>query len=345
MSPHRLSSSACNTFAMPTMKQMLEAHVQFETARWQGDALQETISEEVHAAFEWLQRVPLQDLVPLETALAVSRDAVRAADITDTAIRLCADAVRAAHQAALRDDSLLGDVLDVNAYDKASLAAIRLKDLRGAIIEQTTTSEVYSQLMSHVMYQGIKNYLQTENVIAKKVPGASTLMKVGSTAISTAAPKLEKAIDKQLTAFVNANISDTIRDSRQFLDKVLDEKLLKAVTDELWEANVKVQIKEYAALVPVGATDTFIEVGRELWDHLRSLDVFDHYLVAVVTDFYKHNGKKKVGSLLADVSVTPEVVIDLTDTVTPVIEKAVADGFVESRIRAHLAAFYETYEG
>ncbi len=111
--------------------------------------------------------------------------------------------------------------------------------LRKAATTQIATSEVYSRLLSHVIYQGIKNYLQSENTITRKVPGASTLMRIGQNAINTAAPKLEKTIDRQLTAFVNANIQDSIRESKRYLDKVLDQELMVEVADEVWDTNAK----------------------------------------------------------------------------------------------------------
>lgn len=330
---------------MADISDIYEAHVQFELARWQPESVRDTVAEEIDAVFEWLAGVAVSDVVPQGVAREFIDSAISRFDVSESLVREVSTAVRAVHKAAQQDATLVGDLLDPGAYDEAVTAAIKLTDLRAAITEQVTTSDVYAQLMSHVLYQGIKNYLQTENVIAKKVPGASKLMKVSQSALTTAAPKLEKAIDKQLTAFVNANISDSIKDSQQFLNRVLDEKVLRAVADEFWDSNAKVAVSEYASLVPIGATDEFVEVARTLWNHIRSTDAFAAFIDDMVADFYRRHGKTKVTRLLADVSITPDVVIDLTEPLVSIAEQANKDGFIESRIRARLGAFYGQYQG
>ncbi len=219
-----------------------------------------------------------------------------------------------------------------------------MSDLRAAITEQITTNEVYASLIAHVLYQGIKNYLQSENVIAKRVPGASALMKMGQNAISTAAPKLEQAVDRQLTAFVNSNISDSIRDSKHYLDKVLDDELIAAVAGEVWDSNAKTSISEFVALVPADAVDEFISAGATAWEHLRETKLFASLAKSAIAGFFAEYGDEPVGSLLSRAGISAEVITPLAiEIATPVAQKALDDGYLEERIRAHLAAFYDQY--
>ena len=55
----------------------------------------------------------------------------------------------------------------------------------------------------------------------------------------------------------------------------------------------------------------------------------------------KQQGKRKVADILVDAGVTEDLVTDVViDLTGPVIDKAVADGYLESRIRARLEPFY-----
>lgn len=331
---------------MSEAQKILDAHVEFEVARWSGESRDEQLTEEVGEFFGWLGTVRLNQLFTSAEIVEWCTKYSQQYDVTDELLKMIGAAARSAYVVASKSDVRLGDLVPEASYDQAATAVIGMEELREAITTQVTTSEVYSRLMSHVVYQGIKNYLAAENVIARKVPGASTLMKMGQSAISTAAPKLEGAVDKQLTAFVNANIQDNIRESKRYMDKILDKKVLSAVSDEVWDTNAKSTVAELANLVPVDAVDEFTRSGRQAWLHVRTNEFLAAVLTRVIDDFLKQHGKRKVAEILADAGVTPElatdVVIDLTG---PVIDKAVVDGYFEARIRARLAPFYADYFG
>lgn len=335
---------ACNTRFVTEAKKILDAHVEFELARWTGDARNEQLTEEVAAAFAWLGTVRLNQLFTSAEIVEWCTRYSAEFEVTDELLKMIGAAARSAYVVASKSDARVGDLIPESSYDTVADAVIDMADLREAITTQVTTSEVYSRLMSHVVYQGIKNYLQAENVIARKVPGASTLMKMGQSAINTAAPKLEQAVDKQLTAFVNANIQDNIRESKRYMDKVLDKRVLSAVADEVWDTNAKSTVAELAELIPVDAVDDITKAGREAWLHVRTNEFLHAVLTRVVDDFLKQQGKRKIADILADAGVTQDlatdVVIDLTG---PVIDKAVADGYLEARIRARLEPFYSEY--
>ena len=341
---HGVEELSCENPSVPATEEMLEAHVAFELSRWTGEGLAESLTEEVTALFGWFAHVNVRDVLDQKSATEIVDWVIERAEISDELAAIIGEAIVAGHKAALADGTLVGDVVSPTTYDAAAAAIIDLRDLREELTAQVTTSEVYSRLMSHVLYQGIKNYMQTENVIAKKVPGASALMKVGQNALNSAAPKLEKAIDKQLTSFVNANIQDSIRDSKQFLDKVVDAELLTSVADEVWDTNAKTPVSEFAALVPAKSIAGLIEVGRTGWEEIKQTETFANVISAVIADFYKRNGKKKVGTVLEGVGVTEATSIEFVQYLAPTWDAAVAEGFVEERLRNRLSAFYDQYE-
>ena len=220
-----------------------------------------------------------------------------------------------------------------------------MKAVRAAVTDQITTSEVYSQLIAHVLYRGIKKYLSTESLVVRRVPGASSLMRMGQGALSSAAPNLEKNIDKQLTAFVNANIQDSVRESKRYIDDVLDEELLSQVADEVWNVNSGASVADVAGLVSAESILELNESGRDIWLHLRTAPFFLEVIGSVVDDFLARHGSRSVMDVLADVGITEAWVVDQqADVVEPLFVRAAEDGYLEERIRARLSAFYESYD-
>lgn len=325
-------------------QKMLDAHVKFELRKWQGAALNKTLSTEINAVLDWLDAVPVNDLLAdrksLDAAVAAGLDASTSPLIAEVVVIVA----KSIHANAKRDSTKLAALVGKDAHDELADAIIGMKELRRALIAQVTQNDAYSQLISHVMYQGIKNYIQAENVIARKVPGASTLMKMGQSAVSAAAPKLEKAIDKQLTAFISSNVSDSVRESQRYLDKALDDNLLHLVADEVWDSNANSTVSELAGIFSPASIDQVIHAVHGAWVKLRASKVLTAAVDQAITSVLKAYGQQTVGELLKELGIErAELVEVVTPIAKPVITRAVKDGFLEQRIRANLEPFYAEY--
>jgi hypothetical protein len=305
--------------------EMLEAHVQFELTAWTQE-FNETITWQVQAVFDWLEGVSVGSVFS-EADLTALIAAIPVPDLTES--------VLAAHRGALVDESPIEDVVRREDYDRVATALGSMTALHEAIIEQVTTSEVYADLISHVLLHGIQNYVTTESPIAR-VPGASSLMRFGQSAFDTAAPRLSKGIEKQLTAFVSANLQDTLRESRQFLSTVIDEESVGEVGEEFWERNATKTVAEAAEVLTEDSLVDLSTVARDALAHLLGTETF-HQAARSVLDA---NAARTVADVLAEADVTVD---NVATHIRPWVLRAADDGLLETLIRQRLTAFYETY--
>jgi len=323
---------------------MLEAHVRFETDRWADGALAATIGEEVGAVFAWLDSVALHDVVAAGDAAAWIARVVVDEPLTDELFGEIQWAVRAAHEALLAETGPLSDLLPRERYDQLVDAAVGLERVRGEVLDQLTASSVYAQLISHVLYRGVKDYVLTENAVVKHVPGASSLLRMGQNAMRNASPNLEAGIDRRLLAFVAANVAETIRDSRAFLDETLDDTVLRTIADEVWATNGPRPVAEFAGLVDDAGIEGALTAGRDVWLAARSTGVVGRVIEAAVEQFYRAHGEEPVAVLLADLGITPErATAALVAAGAPVVRAARDGGHLEAYARRRLAAFYTGY--
>ena len=222
---------------------------------------------------------------------------------------------------------------------------IGLKDLRLEITHQVDTNSVYSMLISDVLYHGIKDFVLTENMLARNIPGASSLVKLGRKSLNVAAPKLETGIDRQLVKFINANIQTTITQSETFLDNTLDPPTMRKLGDEMWNANASKTMAEICGDINEAAVDAAIDVARRFWLHYRQTALFHSLVAQVVEGFYERYGQTDLRSLLEEMGVTQDVILQEANAYAiPVIEHGLATGYLERRIRKHLGAFYAQYD-
>ncbi len=330
---------------MADLQDMLDAHVRFELARWQGEALGATIVGEVDAAYRFLGTVTFAELLDPEAVAesavaALCRLELDAAQLADVAVA----AVDAARGYAQGSDATLADVVSHDRFTEVATAAIGLTGVRAEAIAQITTSEVYAKLMSHVLYQGIKNYLQSENPVAKKVPGAAALMRFGQNAVNAAAPKLEQGIDRQLTAFAASSVADTIKDSQAYLSRVLTPEVLGAVADEVWQTNSQQALTEVAGMVPPEQLEPLTRAAMAALLEARRTDVAEDAVRSMVTAYFATYGDVPVASMLTDAGLTAEAVAQLlAPAVAAALASPAAADYLAERIRARLGDFYASY--
>jgi hypothetical protein len=279
------------------------------------------------AVFEWLDGVSLGSVFS-EGDLDALLETLLAPDLTTT--------VLAAHAAACEDGTPIGELVRHEDFSRFAATVAGMNDMQGAILDQITTSEVYAELISHVLFQGIRNYVTTESPIAR-VPGASSLMRMGQNAFDTAAPKLSKGIEKQLTSFVSANLQETLRESRLYLESVTENVDIDEIADDIYTRNADTALNEIAELVPQEALAEMVSVGQDALAHLLDTPT----LRAAAQYVLDANAARPVGEILSEVGVTVESVVAF---VRPWVLRAADDGLAEELIRERLTAFYLNYE-
>ncbi len=329
---------------MTDLEAMLAAHVRFELQRWDADQAAATVEAELGELFDWVEAVPLADLVPRAAAIGWIEHYVSGPPLTQEAFDAFAGAVGEAHAAATADTTPMNEFLLPEDFERVARAVIGMKDAQQTIITQITTSEVYSQLIAHVLYTGLKEYLTNENVIARRVPGASSVMRLGQSAIGSAAPGLSKGIDRQLTAFVNANIAETMRESQDYLNAALDDEMMMAVAQEVYQSIADAPLSEAAGQVDPDTFAELVAIATDIWIQVRTTASFGRIAAQCAAELYDRLAGETMGDLLAIAGIERDVLFaDLVAPLTAAVGRAHDDGFLESWIRNRLEPFYDEY--
>ncbi|HEY6795479.1 MAG TPA: hypothetical protein VI248_12450 [Kineosporiaceae bacterium] len=324
---------------------IFEAHVRYEVDRWREDAVGAAVTHEVDACFDWLGEVTLSDLLPVDIVRdGVQRLVVDDQTLSDGLVEEISWAVRAAQESLLQETDPLQDVLPRATYEHLVTGVVGLRRLREEIVAQITGSTVYSQLIGHVLYHGVKEYLLTENVVVRRLPGASSLVRLSQNAVRAATPNLEAGLDRRLVAFVAANVSQTVRDSRQYLTATLDDAMLRTIAEEIWATNGPRPVGEVADLVESPALGGLGDGIREVWFATRSSDIVARLIDAVLDQFYQAHGDQPVADILDDLGMTRENVgAGLGRAATALIAAARDRGYLEASVRSRLEGFYSAY--
>ncbi|MFN8097190.1 MAG: hypothetical protein U0Q21_02710 [Dermatophilaceae bacterium] len=325
------------------LDRLLEAHVAHELASWSPDALASALRDEVAAVWEWLERVTVADLAPAAPTSERVASAIAATPLTDELIGLIVDAVLSARSAAADSGLAPADLLGRADLDDVIDQIAGMEALRNEAIRAFTESTAYHRLVAHVLYHGIKGYVLTENVFARRLPGASSMVKLGQRGLNAAAPKLEDAVDKRLSAFVQANIGDTLRDSRRYLESTLDAATLHDLVDEAWTDIARHPLATGVDIVTDADLESLTVTMGALAQRVLASGLLTPVVQRWLSSLLEAYAECQVAALLTDLGADPErLAIDLAAFARPLLDRATADGVLEARIRARLSGFYRS---
>jgi hypothetical protein len=325
------------------IQQFLEAHVQHELARFQSRKMRESIREEVAAAFEWATRITLADIISAEQITDLIGRNVVAMPLPSGIAELAVSMSQRVLAAKTNKTTSIKDICARPAYDAAVAKIGSMEVLRRALIHSMVTSPIYTNEISSALYTGIKEYMLTENVLAQKVPGLASLIKLGSFAVNKTMKPLEAAVEKTIKAYIQANLGNTIRRSETSINEYFDEPHIVAFGDDMWTKLAATRLSKYTQWVDGKDMADIVALGRDFWLHFRETPYFKAVYTDLVQATFELYGDMPLSQLATEFGVNEKLVTkELTLTLAKAVETARRSGYLEQRIRTRLEDFYRS---
>jgi hypothetical protein len=323
---------------------LLSAHIEYELQQYAPKRLPAAVQDEVAALYTWLATIRVADLVQPHQLTAWLQRNVLARPIPPAVVDFVQENLLVALELVQDDQTHVEEILPKPAFGRTVAAISQLSEMRREIIHEIVSSSVYSRLVANVLYHGIKTFLVTENGMARAIPGATSLFRLSQNALNATVPQVEKNVDKQLIAFIDDNIQQTVAQSEDFLDRTLDAELVQHMGDELWESLRSTTLARLTRTLDKDAVAAGSDAVQGTWEQLRTTAIAEDIVQAVVRSFFLRYGRQDVRKLLELIGLDEQTASEeLLALAVPLVEQARADGYLEARIRARLAPFYDQY--
>ncbi len=321
--------------------QLLEAHVDHELHRFKTGNYKQAIDEEVSAAFEWIKTIKLKEVMTAEQILGIIRRNVVELPVAGGITELTGEMSRMVLASRQNRKTAMEEIFARKQYDDIVDKIVSMEDARKGLIHRLVNSSAYSRQISEVMYNGIKEYILSENIVVKKVPGLSSLIKAGTFAVHKTMHSLEVAMENRIKTFIQGNLEYTLKNSERSLNSYFNNDRIVDMSEEIWAATAQTRLSEYFNTIDADDMEDFIVIGYDFWMHFRGTPYFKGIYTELVKYFFKKYGDRELDILLEEVGVTREMVIqELIAALSPGIEKALSTGYLEERIRTRLKSFY-----
>ncbi len=322
-----------------------EAHVQFLLGRLQGDGLEATIDRELAAAWEWGATVSLNDIVDRELLINTIIRLVSTAPFNQELRAIVVKSVITGIQSEFNDGATVQSLVPKKEYDKAISHYAKFEKVRVDVIRMVLESPIYSELITDVLYHGIKDYITTENAVVKKMPGVGKLMKAGAKSLNKAMPTLESAAEGTIKKFITGNLRSSVELSEKILNNALSEDNIKTIADHFWTTISEKDFSKFQHYVTDADIDSTIALGDDLWSEMRKADYLQNMIRGIVEHILDENGDKKLAQLVDDIGYTQDYLSQELKQILPgALGREALWKLVEARVRATVADFYNSDE-
>lgn len=325
----------------PTAHALLAAHRAHLLNQFSANCVNATLTREINAFLDWSQTRPINKVALLENIQGVAQHYVLEQAPTAALQQQILHLVKAAINSPINDKTYIHQLLEHKNYLAIVDKIASHEQLRADIIHTIVGNPVYAKLLSDIVYQALSDYLVNENPLAKKVPGMSSIMKMGKGLMESTGGNA--AIESALKSYLHKNTQKIVDISEKILIKTLDAKQIHHVADQLWHKVKGLPLSVAKQYINQQDIEFGVETGVMLWNHARHTSYAKEMLNELIAAWYNDFAQQDGVSLLASLNISRESLVqDILVFAQSVVADMLATGFIAERIDAQLNEFYNS---
>ena len=319
---------------------LLDAHVGFIVEQLDGDSLRPLLEKEIDALLADAAKLTLDDVVSRESVKQVVQVYAVEVELGGGIPELVAEIARLLYSADIHDRTRLRDLMSDKQFKEILDKLLEMEELRTQLLDEAVSNPLYTALASDLLYHGIRGYLMHSR-LAKSIPGASSMMKLGKSMLQHASPGLENAIEDNLKAYIRKNIGATLKESQRFLLGNFNEERLREVALDSWDKLKPLRVSSFRKYLSGADVEDFFVIAYEYWRSLRKSDYYSALINLGIDCFFDKYGKTKLTHLLGEVGIDRDLLLaDAMRFAPDAIRGLKKKKLLEPLIRRNLKGFY-----
>lgn len=330
----------------PLAASLLDAHVAWWESRLTDTAaLERWMRAELDLILADAATLKLKDLVSGAQVKAVARRYAVELDLKGGIPELVSEVASALYESPAHAKARVIDVLPEAHFLDMLDKALEMEALRGKLVRGVVTTPFYIAFASDLLYRGIRDYVTQQTEMAQRIPGASSMMKLGKSVLHRARPDLEASVEQSLRKYIERTVEATAVSSAELLLAKLDRETLRGMALEIWQSLKHVPVARFKEDISALDVEELFCLGYAYWGDLRQTPYLVSLLNAGIERFYARYGSETLTTLLDDLGITPEMMIEEgLRFAPPVVATLSRKKLLAPLIRRQLADFYASPE-
>jgi len=286
-----------------------------------------------HTFGELFSRDQWQSLVQASLLAPTLNDRVIEARVSDVLVFLSLET---------HSTATWGDLLEENRMRELLAFLSGFSDVQHLVIRQLISSPAYQEMLFDVVYASIRGFM-TEGNFLSRLPGFSSLLKVGKWGMSKAVPNVEETLENAAKVYIKNNIHRLSLMSEKMIERHLTPESIERVGLKLWGKLQGKSVSFVMAFLQESYVRSAIGLQAKIWAHLKEQPYFQAAIDQYAKAWYQKNHMKTLGELWGTLGISDARLLDWVEKwLEPVMHLVQKDQFLISRIRHHLAGFYES---
>ena len=238
----------------------------------------------------------------------------------------------------------LGEILDEHATQRVVVEALALEEARSALIHSFIDNKMFSHILTDILYNGIKSYLTSDSGIGNKIPGMSSMLKVGKWASSKAGPGIEQSIDKTIKSYLNSNIQNSVKFTEKLINDMLNPQSAEKIFKDIWGQIKDKNIAQITQHIKEGDHEKIASALISAWNDSRT----NPAIVTAISQAIIKNSQAlegNINALFADIGIDQHWLTQLAEyLLVSLTRNPIAMQQVENWLAEELASFYQSQE-
>ena len=318
----------------PIIEQLIEAQLDFLDQEFNQS---ETVQTEFMQFYQWFRKQSLQDLWTSEAIHQLIQQQILNTPASSFLVEQIAEHIRFALVHPVNDSSKIADVIPVLTIDKIAQYVASKSGHRQRLIKTVVNNPAFAAMITQLIQHSIQDYMDN-SVIAKSVPGVSRFMKMGKSVLESVT---DTNLDQTIQHYLQKNVQKLTQMSESVLNQHFDDEKLYHFQANLWHKIKDLPLSVLKNYIEVQDLSQTVNLGHEIWDHLRQSDYLKQQVHDGVYAWYVRNQARPFDLLLHDLNIDEALVQQqLQQLLNPVIQKMIAEGYLKQRARHYLEKFY-----
>lgn len=171
-------------------------------------------------------------------------------------------------KAAEKDDTPISALFSEQRFEDALEQVLTLQSLREKAIHAAMSHPLVSEMVSEMLYTGIKNFLLEENALAK-LPGVSSVMKMGRKSV---VGKAMGGMEENIRSYLQKNIRVTLKTGEQWLNKQLTNTRIEQLARDGYQRIAPLKPATYLKQVPHSTVQEIVSQSVVISDESCQLE-------------------------------------------------------------------------
>ena len=318
----------------PMIEQLIDAHLDFLAQEFSHAA---TIQSEFLNFYHWFRKQTLQDIWSFEHINALLQKQILATPASSVLIEQIAEHLRFALIHPANENTLIADVIPVLTVDKIAQYVASKSAHRQRLIKTVVNSPAFSAMITQLIQHSIQDYLDN-SVMAKRMPGMSSFMKMGKSVLETVT---DSNLNDTIGHYLQKNILKLSQMSEHVLNQHFDDYKLYHFQANLWHKIKDMPLTVLKNYIEIQDLPNTVNLGHEIWDHIRQTEYLKQQVHDGVYAWYVRNQERSFDLLLRDLNIDETLIQhELQHLLAPVMQNLVSSEYLRERARAYLEKFY-----